>query len=115
VHVAKVDAEFAIQEKALLQRLIAAIKLSPEERRELLNHKVSLAEGLAQLSSLDAKNLLVKTLCAVSHSDGKAVKQELDFISKVIDSFGGHVFVYSKDEWGRYEAEVLTTLDSLKF
>lgn len=113
-HVAKVDNEFALQEKELLQKFAEAIKLTPQERTELLKQEASLSEGLNHLSSKDAKQLLVKTLCAVSHSDGKAVKAEIDFIQKVIEHFGDSVFVLPRDEWGKYEAEVLKTLGTLK-
>jgi uncharacterized tellurite resistance protein B-like protein len=113
-HVAKVDNEFVMQEKELLQKFAEAIKLTPQERNELLKQEASLSEGLNHLSSKDAKQLLVKTLCAVSFSDGKAVKAEIDFIQKVIEHFGDSVFVLPREEWGKYEAEVLKTLATIK-
>lgn len=112
-HVAKVDNEFVVEEKALLQKIADAIHLKAEERAELLKQEASLASGLNHLSSNEAKQLLVKTLCAVSNSDGKAVKSELDFIHKVIEKFGDSVFVLPREEWGKYEAEVMSALASI--
>jgi tellurite resistance protein len=112
-HVAKVDNEFVLQEKEMLHKIAEAIKLTAEERAELLKREASLSSGLNHLSSNEAKQLLVKTLCAVSHSDGKAVKPEIDFIEKVIEHFEGSVFVLPREEWGKYETEVMKTLASL--
>jgi len=112
-HVAKVDREFVIEEKALLQKIAEAIQLNAEERAGLLKQEASLASGLNHLTSNEAKQLLVKTLCAVSASDGRAVKAELDFIQKVIEKFGDSVFVLPKEEWGKYEAEVMSALAKL--
>jgi tellurite resistance protein len=113
-HVAKVDNEFAMQEKELLGKFADAIKLTPQERSDMMGKEASLSDGLNHLSSKEAKQLLVKTLCAVSHSDGKAVKAELDFIQKVIEHFGDSVFVLPREEWGKYETEVLKILGTLK-
>ena len=113
-HVAKVDNEFVAQEKELLAKFADAIKLTAEDRSDMMGKEASLSDGLNHLSSKDAKQLLVKTLCAVSHSDGKAVKAEIEFIHKVIEHFGDSVFVLPREDWGKYEAEVLKTLASLK-
>lgn len=113
-HVAKVDNEFVVQEKELLTKLADAIKLTPQERSDMVGKDASLSDGLNQLSSNEAKQLLVKALCAVSYSDGKAVKVEVDFIQKVIEHFGDSVFVLPKEEWGKYEAEVMKVLTTLK-
>ena len=112
-HVAKVDNEFVTQEKELLHKMAEAIKLTPDERAALLNQEASLSTGLNQLTSKEAKQLLVKTLCAVSNSDGKAVKSEIDFIQKVIEHFGDAVFVLPREEWGSYEAEVMNVLTKI--
>jgi tellurite resistance protein len=112
-HVAKVDNEFVVQEKELLHKIAEAIKLTPEERAQLLKQEASLAGGLNQLSGNEAKQLLVKTLCAVSNSDGRAVKSEFDFIQKVVEHFGDAVFVLPREEWGTYEAEVMKVLGAV--
>ena len=113
-HVAKVDNEFVSEEKALLQKIADAIHLNAGERAALLKQEASLASGLNHLSSNEAKQLLVKTLCAVSNSDGRAVKAETDFIHKVIEKFGDSVFVLPREEWGKYEGEVMNVLMELK-
>jgi tellurite resistance protein len=112
-HVAKVDNDFVTQEKELLHKFAEAIHLTPDERGELLKREASLADGLNHLSSNDAKQLLVKTLCAVAHADGKAIKPEMDFIQKVIEHFGSSVFVLPREDWGKYEVEVLKILGTL--
>jgi tellurite resistance protein len=113
-HVARVDREFAPLERNLLKRMSDAIHLTEQEKKELANGEASLASGLQGLSCHDAKNLLVKTLCAVAHSDGKATPEELEFIEKVISKFSDSVFVYPREEWGKYEDEVLGILNGLK-
>jgi len=112
--VAKVDNEFVHEEKEFLAKIAEAIKLTPQERTEMIGKEASLSGGLSSLSSKEAKQLLVKTLCAVSHSDGKAVKAEIDFIQRVIEHFGDSVFVLPREEWGTYEKEVLKILGALK-
>lgn len=112
-HVAKVDSEFALQEKEFLFKVAEGMRLTPQERGDLLKQEASLSSGLNHLSSNAAKQLLVKTLCAVSHCDGKAVKAETDFIQRVIEHFGDAVFVLPREEWGSYEAEVLKALGAV--
>jgi tellurite resistance protein len=113
-HVAKVDNEFVTQEKELLHKMADAIKLTQDERTALLTQEASLNTGLNQLSSKEAQQLLVKTLCAVSNSDGRAVKSEIEFIQKVIEHFGDAVFVLPREEWGTYEVEVMKVLAAIR-
>lgn len=110
VHIAKIDNDFAVWEKKVLARIADAMQLTDDERGAMVNEDVSLAQGLDSLSSVDAQNLLLKTLCAVAHSDGIPHEAELDFISKVMQRLEGQRFILSKDEWGAYEQEVLDTI-----
>jgi tellurite resistance protein len=107
VHIAKIDGDFAVWEKKVLARFADAMLLSEEERADMVTQNLSLAVGLEALSGQEAKHLLIKTLCAVAHSDGIPHETEIDFIHKVIDRLGGQTFVLSKEEWGLYEQEVL--------
>jgi tellurite resistance protein len=114
IHIARVDNEFVTLEKKMLERIADSIGLTPQERQEIIQGEASLAEGLKRLSSHAARDLLVKTLCAVSHADGKATPEELEFINKVIEKLGESVFVYPREEWGRYEKEVIDILTKVK-
>jgi len=114
IHVARVDSDFSPLERTLLKRLSDTIKLTAPEQKDLANGDASLATGLQKLSGHDAQNLLVKTLCAVAHSDGKATPEELEFIEKVIGKLSDTVFVYPREEWGMYEDEVLQILGQMK-
>jgi len=113
IHIAKIDDDFAVWEKRILARFAEAISLTEEERAELANTKVSLSDGLDRLSSQDAKYLLLKTLCAVSHSDGEAHQAEIDFISRVFAKLGDQMFMLPRNEWGVYEGEVFGILEAL--
>ncbi len=70
IHIAKVDTEFVVWEKQILARFAEAMKLSEAEKTELANQGISLSEGLSALSGVEAKHLLLKTLCSVAYSDG---------------------------------------------
>jgi len=113
IHLAKLEDSFVPLERKLLKRIADAIKISPLEQEELMKGDASLSAGLQNLSSSDAKNLLVKTLCAVAYSDGKAHPGEINFIEKVISKFSDSIFIYPREEWGMYEDEVIHTLSKL--
>lgn len=110
VHIAKIDQDFAVWEKRVLARFAEAMKLTEDEKTAMVREEISLAQGLGALSGQDAKQLLVKTLCAVAQSDGIPHEAEVEFIHKVIGRLGAQVFVLSKDEWGTYEKEVLEAI-----
>ena len=73
----------------------------------------SLGKGLASLTSDEGQQLLVKTLCAVAHVDGVASGEEIEFIERVIVKLKAQVFVYGREEWGKYEKEVFETLEQV--
>ncbi|HKJ00115.1 MAG TPA: hypothetical protein VKB51_16680 [bacterium] len=113
IHIAKIDGDFAVWEKQVLARFADAMKLTEDERAEMVRQNLSLSRGLGSLTSHDAQQLLLKTLCAVAHSDGVPHETELDFIQKVLQRLGGQIFILSKDEWGTYEKEVLETINEV--
>ena len=113
VHIAKLDSQFDVWERKILARFATSIRLTDQERGTLAKERISLVKGLNSLQSGDARNLLVKVLCAVANVDGKASASELAFIEKVIVKLKGQVFVLPREEWGRYEQEVFTTLESI--
>jgi tellurite resistance protein len=114
VHIAKLDSNFDVWERKILARFAAAMRLSDKERGALAHQRISLSKGLHSLESGDARNLLVKVLCAVAHVDGKASELELEFIEKVVVKLKGQVFILPREDWGRYEAEVFTTIESIQ-
>ena len=114
IHIARIDGNFDAFEKKVLRRFADTMGLSEDDRAELLKGEASLATGLRSLANKDSKNLLVKALCAIAHADGKANKDEIDFIQRVISKLGEAVFVDSREEWGRYEEEVVKILQASK-
>ena len=106
VHLAKVDQDFSFPEKKLLSRFAEALKLGETERAELLAGEFSLVEGLKELVSKEARELLVKCLCLVSFADGTLDDQEVALIEKVMRSIDQTIFILPKGEWGNYENEV---------
>lgn len=113
IHIAKVDGEFVVWEKQVLARFAEAMRLTDAERAQMVGQELSLASGLNSLTDQDARQLLVKTLCAVAHSDGVSHPSELDFINKVIQQIGSQLFVLPKDEWGSYEQEVMDAIHAV--
>ena len=111
IHLAKIDGDFAVWEKKILARFSDAMKLTENEKSEMVHQEISLSQGLRRLSGQGAKSLLVKTLCAVSHSDGDAHPNEIDFIHKVVEKLEAQVFILSQGEWGTYEEEVIAELN----
>ena len=112
VHIAKLDSKFDVWERKILARFATAIRLTDQERGALAKERISLIRGLNSLQSDDARNLLVKVLCAVAHVDGKASESELEFIEKVVVKLKGQVFILPREDWGRYENEVFTTIEA---
>lgn len=110
VHIGKVDDTFDVWEKQILKRFADAINLSQEERGDIAEQEISLRHGLDSLSSAEARNLLIKTLCAVSYADGNTHPRELEFIEKVITRAGATVMVLPREEWGLYEKEIFDDL-----
>ncbi len=111
IHLAKIDGDFAVWEKKILARFADAMKLTEREKSEMVHQEISLSQGLRRLSGQEAKSLLVKTLCAVSHSDGDTHPNEVDFIHKVVERLETQVFILPQGEWGTYEDEVITELN----
>jgi tellurite resistance protein len=107
VHVGKVDSNLVAWEKRLLGRLTQAMQLSEAEKTVMVDKELSLRQGLAALSGTEAQTLLLKTLCAVAHSDGVTHEREVGFISRVLERLGSQVFLLPKEEWGEYESEVV--------
>lgn len=112
LHVARVDQEFVGFEKDVLRRLTDAVELSEQEKDELLRRKFSLGEGLGNLSGADAAQVLVKTLCAVAHADGKRHDAEFDFIRKVNAQLDQPVELPPWEAWQQFEPEVMEALRS---
>lgn len=110
LHVARVDQEFVGFEKDVLKRLTDAVQLSEQEKDELLRRKFSLGEAMGNLSGPDASEVLVKTLCAVAHADGKRHDAEFDFIRKVNAQLNEPLDLPPWEEWNRFEPEVLEAL-----
>ena len=110
VHIAKVDQKFDVWERKILARIAESLSLSDAEKQAMTREDFSLGKGLASLTSDEGQQLLVKTLCAVAHVDGVASGEEIEFIERVIVKLKAQVFVYGREEWGKYEKEVFETL-----
>ncbi|MCZ6556840.1 MAG: hypothetical protein O7A69_03570 [SAR324 cluster bacterium] len=113
IHLAKVDSDFHLQEKKMLKRYADTIGLQDEERDELVGLGGSLDQDADALSSNEAKELLLKTLCAVSFVDGNTTADEVDFIQKVQLKLGIDYPLPVKADWGGFEEEVFTTLEEV--
>ncbi|MCZ6644874.1 MAG: hypothetical protein O7B79_01405 [SAR324 cluster bacterium] len=113
IHLSKVDSDFSLQEKKMLKRYADTIGLQEEERAELVGLGGSLDQDADALSSNEAKELLLKTLCAVSFVDGNTTDDEVDFIQKVQLKLGIDYPLPVKADWGGFEEEVFTTLEEV--
>lgn len=113
VHVAKLDKEIHPLENEILRRLADAIHLSDKERADLLAAKFSLGQGLLRLGSDAARNLLVKTMCAVASVDGTIAEAEKDFIGRVVSKFEKATFILPAEDWPQYQEELFQDLQDL--
>jgi tellurite resistance protein len=111
IHLAKLDDNFHFMEKKFLRRFSEAINLTEGEREDLLAMGGSLAENVGLLTSDDARELLLKTLCAVSYVDGNASDEEYVFIEKVRDSLALGFEIKPREEWSAYEEAVFTAIE----
>ena len=73
----------------------------------------SLAGDVDTLSSTDAMELLIKTLCAVSYVDGKTTPDEIEFIEKVLVRTGIDFPIPPKEEWSIYEPQVFEAIEAV--
>lgn len=110
VHLAKVDGEFHWEESRVLQMINDILELTTEERQELLRSGFNLKEGLDALTTSKARELLVKTLCAIAHSDQNIHGAELEFIDKIKNNVGILLEIKPPGMWHEYEVEVAEIL-----
>jgi len=110
LHLARIDNRFDPFEQKLLAKVAQAIKLTTQEKEQLVKGRVSLQKSLRLLSGESALNLLAKTLCAVAHQDGVVEPEEKEFIHRVLSHSDKPVMLLPQEEWGGYEAEVLDSL-----
>ena len=113
VHLAKVDSNFSFHEKRMLRQIADIIGLEAAEREELVAMGGSLAGDVDTLSSTDAMELLIKTLCAVSYVDGKTTPDEIEFIEKVLVRTGIDFPIPPKEEWSIYEPQVFEAIEAV--
>ncbi len=113
IHLSRIDDVFHETEKNVLRKFSETIGLSEEERSELMGGDASLGGGLDSLSSEEAKELLMKSLCAVSYVDGQTSRPEVEFIERILARFNKSFFLLPKEDWGQYEDEVFNILDQV--
>lgn len=65
----------------------------------------------ARLSSMEAKSFLIKTLCAVSKSDGILHYTENQLLNRINEALGMPVALRPWGEWIHYETEVLEAMN----
>lgn len=111
VHMAKADDDVSLFEKQIAGKLMEKIGLTGEERagiRELGDEPETIA---ARLSSSEAKSLLIKTLCAVSKSDGIPHYTENQLPTRIHETLGLPEALRPWEEWMHHEAEVLEVMN----
>lgn len=113
LHLAKADDDVSSLEKNLIRLMVQKLDLSPEERRALSTTPLDPDKDHENLSDEEAKRLLIRTLCAISHSDGILHYSENQFINETNKQLGHPEELRPWEEWMRYEEEVIQTLKSL--
>lgn len=112
VHVGKVDDHYSVYEKKLVRCLADIIHLSAEIQKEFMEDRISLTQYLNELSSSEAKALLIKTMCAIACADGEIHPAEIEFINRVNTRLGNLVQLLPQEVWNSYEKEVLHILET---
>lgn len=110
IHLSKVDKDFNWEEARFLNMINDILQLTSEEKRELLHEGFNVMEGLDTLVTRKARNLLVKFLCAIAHSDQVIQGSEVEFINRVNARFGNLVAFKPPGAWHEYEEEVAEIL-----
>lgn len=111
VHMAKADEDLSVLEKQIVGHLVEKIGLSGEERAEIgvLGEE---PERIAErLSSSEAKAFLIKTLCAISKSDGILHYTENQLLTRINEALGMPVALRPWEEWMHYETEVMEVMN----
>ena len=112
LHVAKVDMEFDIYERKILRHLVEVMGLTDEMKHHELSGQTFLNEELEEISSQEARVLLVMTMCAVAFANGTIHETEAEFINKVNARLGHPVELKPWEQWSAYEPEVISRLTS---
>ena len=110
LHVAKVDHDFDIYERKILRHLVEVMGVTREMQNELLKGETFLNDELGNLSTQEAQELLVKTMCAVAFANGDIHQAEAEFITKVNGRLGKPVSLLPWEAWSTYEPEVMALL-----
>lgn len=113
VHMAKVDRQFVVEEHKLLAQLMSDMGLTEEERRGLLTEEAPLSEVVARLSSEEADQLLVKTMCAVASADGMVAESEKGFLNRVHNSATPCLDLPPEEDWRDFLDEVRAAFAAL--
>lgn len=113
-HMARLDREIAVFEVEILDRLAGVAGLSEVGRQELGGAGYSPEESLAKVTSPEAREFLVKTLCAIAYSDGRMHQVEVDFVESVNGRFGNPISLVPWEEWESYILEVLDRINALE-
>ena len=112
IQVAKADRSVALHEEEILDLIAEAGGLSGGDRAGLADERPPV-ERSSDLSSAEAKALLVKTLCAVAFADDVRHDAEMDLIIRVNAHLGDVVALRPWEEWEAYVEDVVDTLASL--
>ena len=111
--VAKVDRNVAEYEKEILDRITETLQLTPVERAEIADTPLTISDAMAGLSGPEAREFLVKALCAIAYSDGIQHDAEMGFIQEVNATEGASIPLRPWQEWESYVEEVVDTLSGI--
>jgi uncharacterized tellurite resistance protein B-like protein len=110
LHLARADDAVSLPEKHLLAQLLQSVQPSAEERAGLRPDDGDWQPTADAVVSPAGRELLIKILCAVSHSDGLLHFAEARLVQAVNEHLGRPVELPPWESWMNYENEVLTLL-----
>ncbi len=110
LRLARADKNVAELEQEILDGFSSALGLSDDERAAIADENIQPADAVARLSSGEAREFLMKSLCAVAFADGLRHDSEIELIAQTHELVGGSVSLKPWEEWESYVEEVIDTL-----
>ena len=110
LRLARADKNVAELEQEILDGFSSALGLSDDERAAIADENIQPADAVARLSNGEAREFLMKSLCAVAFADGLRHDSEIELIAQTHELVGGSVSLKPWEEWESYVEEVIDTL-----
>ena len=112
--VARADRRVVDKEKELLDMFARVLNVDETRIAALLDHEIGLEEAAKHMSTPQAQEFLIKSMCAVAFADGQQKFEEVSLIGNVNGALPDPLELLPWNQWEQYVEEVTTTLLTFK-